>query len=194
MSPRRNVVAVARVLGALALSLPKAPDLSPKHARPRTGANFHIILCGPSCQVVGLPQPDRGPASYPDYSRNHRSHPFTACCGEVGRNSASSDLMKAYSVDLREKIVAAVRRGMSKAQAARAFRVGATSVKRYVKLAEEGKPLTPGKAPGKQSKLGEGGMRLLEEDLRARPGGQSWAEGRVPLRAAWGAGERADYL
>jgi len=37
---------------------------------------------------------------------------------------------------------------MSKAQAARTFRVGATSVKRYVKLAEEGKPLSPGKAPG----------------------------------------------
>ena len=36
---------------------------------------------------------------------------------------------------------------MSKAQAARTFGVGATSVKRYVKLAEEGKPLTPGKAP-----------------------------------------------
>ena len=49
--------------------------------------------------------------------------------------------MKAYSIDLREKIVAAVRRGMSKAQAARTFGVGATSVKRYVKLAEEGKPL-----------------------------------------------------
>ncbi len=78
-------------------------------------------------------------------------------------------MMKAYSVDLREKIVAAVRRGMSRAQAARTFGVGATSVKRYVKLAEEGKPLAPGKAPGKQSKLGEAGMRLLEEDLRARP-------------------------
>ncbi len=55
--------------------------------------------------------------------------------------------MKAYSVDLREKIVAAVRRGMSKVQAARTFGVGATSVKRYVKLAEEGKPLRPGKEP-----------------------------------------------
>lgn len=64
--------------------------------------------------------------------------------------------MKAYSVDLTEKIVAAVRRGMSKAQAARTFGVGATSVKRYVKLAEEGEPLAPGKARGKQSKLGEG--------------------------------------
>jgi len=77
--------------------------------------------------------------------------------------------MKAYSLDLREKIVAAVRCGMSKAQAARTFRVGATSVKRYVKLAEEGKPLNPGKAPGRQGKLGGSGMKLLEEDLRARP-------------------------
>ncbi len=59
-------------------------------------------------------------------------------------------LMKAYSVDLREKIVTAVRRGMLKAQAARTFGVGATSLKRYVKLAEEGKPLAPGKAPAKK--------------------------------------------
>ena len=78
-------------------------------------------------------------------------------------------LMKAYSVDLRQKIVAAVGRGMSKAQAARTFGVGATSVKRYVKLAEQGKPLSPGKAPGKKNKLGGSGMKLLEEDLRARP-------------------------
>ena len=77
--------------------------------------------------------------------------------------------MKAYSVDLREKIVAAVRRGMSKAQAARTFEVGATSVKRYVKLAEEGKPLRPGKAPGKKGKLDGSGIDLLEEDLRVRP-------------------------
>ena len=77
--------------------------------------------------------------------------------------------MKAYSVDLREKIVAAVERGMSKAQAARTFGVGATSVKRYVKLAEEGKPLTPGKEPGKKGKLDGSALKLLEEDLRARP-------------------------
>jgi transposase len=78
-------------------------------------------------------------------------------------------LMKAYSVDLREKIVAAVGRGMSKAQAARTFGVGATSVKRYVKLKEEGKPLTPGKAPGKKAKLDGNAMKLLEEDLKTRP-------------------------
>ena len=57
----------------------------------------------------------------------------------------------------------------SKAQAARTFGVGATSVKRYVKLQEEGKPLTPGKAPGKKGKLDENAKKLLEEDLYTRP-------------------------
>ena len=42
-------------------------------------------------------------------------------------------------------------------------------MKRYVKLAEEGKRLTAGKAPGRKGKLGGSGMKLLEEDLRARP-------------------------
>ena len=58
---------------------------------------------------------------------------------------------------------------MSKAQVARTFGMGATSGKRCAKLTEEGKPLTLHKAPGKQSKLGESGMRPLEENLRARP-------------------------
>lgn len=68
--------------------------------------------------------------------------------------------MKTYSVDLRERIVTAVRDGMSKVQAARTFGMGVTSVKRYVSLAQQGRSLKPGKAPGKQSKLGERGMRL----------------------------------
>jgi transposase len=47
--------------------------------------------------------------------------------------------------------------------------VGATSVKRYVRFAQQGRALEPGKAPGKERKLGESGMRLLEEDLHERP-------------------------
>jgi transposase len=38
-----------------------------------------------------------------------------------------------------------------------------------VKLTEEGKLLNPGKAPGRQGKLSGSGMKLLEEDLYARP-------------------------
>jgi len=70
--------------------------------------------------------------------------------------------MKAYSIDLRERVVAAVQRGISKAQTARTFGVGATSVKRYVNLAQQGRSLEPGKAPGRESKKL---TRLLEEDL-----------------------------
>ena len=77
--------------------------------------------------------------------------------------------MRAYSVDLRWKIVEAVWRGMSKAEAAHAFGVGISSVKRYVNMAWEGKSLAPKKAPGKERKLDQGATRLLEEDLHRCP-------------------------
>ena len=54
-------------------------------------------------------------------------------------------------------------------QAARTFVVGATSVRCYVRLAEEGKTLSPGKASGKKGKLDANAMQLVEVDLRARP-------------------------
>jgi transposase len=48
-------------------------------------------------------------------------------------------VMRAYTVDLREKIVDAVlRRGVSQEEAARAFGVGVPSVKRYAKMAYKG--------------------------------------------------------
>ena len=77
--------------------------------------------------------------------------------------------MKAYSKDLRQKIVDAVRRGMSKAEAARTFGVGISSVKRYTTKAQRGEPLEPGKAPGKRPKMDERVGKLLEEDLKERP-------------------------
>ena len=77
--------------------------------------------------------------------------------------------MKAYSKDLRQKIVDAVRRGMSKAQAARTFGVGISTVKRYAAKAQRGEPLEPGKAPGKRPKMDERLRKLLEEDLKERP-------------------------
>jgi transposase len=76
--------------------------------------------------------------------------------------------MRAYSLDLIEKIVAAVGHGMPKAQATRSFGVGVISAKRYVTLAEQGKSLSLGKVPGRKGKLNESGMKLLEEALHAR--------------------------
>ena len=76
--------------------------------------------------------------------------------------------MNAYSEDLRMKIVQALRRGMGKSQAARTFSVSLSSVKRYAKLAEEGRSLAPKKRPGSKPKLDERSRRLLEEDIKER--------------------------
>ena len=74
--------------------------------------------------------------------------------------------MKAYSKDLREKIVDAIGRGMPKAQAARTFGIGISTVKRYASKAQRGEPLEPGKAPGKRPKMDERLSKLLKEDLK----------------------------
>jgi transposase len=77
--------------------------------------------------------------------------------------------MNAYSEDLRTKIVEAIERGMGKSEAARTFGVSLSSVKRYAKLADEGRSLTPKKRPGSKPKLDESARRLLEADLEERP-------------------------
>ena len=78
--------------------------------------------------------------------------------------------MDAYSEDLRRKIVEAVEeRRMNQSEAARAFGVSLSSVKRYVKALREGRSLSPGKAPGKQPTLDEKARKLLEADVEERP-------------------------
>ena len=77
--------------------------------------------------------------------------------------------MNGYSQDLREKIVAAVGRGISKSQAARTFGVSLSSVKRYVKKADHGESLAPKKSPGSAPKLDETATKLLQADLKRRP-------------------------
>ena len=77
--------------------------------------------------------------------------------------------MNAYSEDLRKKIVQALERGTTKSEAARAFGVSRSSVKRYAKLAEQGRPLAPKKRPGSKPKMDERARRLLEADLEERP-------------------------
>lgn len=77
--------------------------------------------------------------------------------------------MKAYSEDLRKKIVDAIERGMPKAEAARTFGVGISTVKRYMSKAQRGESLEPGKAPGRAPKIGEREKKLLEENLKERP-------------------------
>ena len=77
--------------------------------------------------------------------------------------------MKAYSEDLRKKIVTAIERGMPKAQAARLFDVSLSSVKRYSKTARQGGSLEPRKSSGRPHKIGEKARLLLEKDVEERP-------------------------
>ena len=77
--------------------------------------------------------------------------------------------MKAYSEDLRAKILEAVDRGMPKSEAARAFGVSRSSVKRYAAARRQGRPLTPRKHPGSKPKLDERARKLLEADVEDRP-------------------------
>ena len=77
--------------------------------------------------------------------------------------------MNAYSEDLRKKIVDALRRGTTKSEATRTFGVSRSSVKRYAKLADEGRPLAPKKRPGSEPKMDERARRLLEANLEERP-------------------------
>jgi transposase len=78
--------------------------------------------------------------------------------------------MKAYSEDLRRKVVEAVeQRGMGKSEAARTFGVSLSSVKRYVSKARQGNSLSPRKHPGPRPKMDEKAKRLLEADVENRP-------------------------
>ena len=77
--------------------------------------------------------------------------------------------MKAYSEDLRRKIVEAIEKGMGKSEAARTFGVGLSSVKRYVAMARQGRSLAPKRRPGSRPKIDEGARRLLESDMQERP-------------------------
>jgi transposase len=77
--------------------------------------------------------------------------------------------MKAYSLDLRTKIVESVRKGISKSETTHRFGVNRSTVNRYLnRLKEDGSP-APRRRPGKSLKLDERAMQLLEADLEARP-------------------------
>jgi transposase len=93
--------------------------------------------------------------------------------------------MNAYSEDLRKKIVQALRRGMTKSEAARTFGVSRSSVKRYAKLAEEGRSLVPKKRPGSKPKMDERATKLLEADLERHPAA-TLSERREFLKTAAG--------
>jgi len=77
--------------------------------------------------------------------------------------------MKPYSEDLREKIVAAVERGVSKSETARLFDVSLSSVKRYATMVHRWNSLAPRKRPGRTPKVDEKASKLLNENMKEHP-------------------------
>ena len=77
--------------------------------------------------------------------------------------------MKAYSEDLRKKILEAVDRGMPKSEAARTFGVKSLRSNATRPLAGRVGPSPPKKHPGSKPKLDERARKLLEADVEDRP-------------------------
>ena len=72
--------------------------------------------------------------------------------------------MKAYSKDLRLRALAAVDRGMPRAQVAKTFGVSASTIKRYLRLREQTGDLQPKLIPGPPARK----QMILEEKLPAQ--------------------------
>ncbi len=77
--------------------------------------------------------------------------------------------MKAYSIDLRERIVQAVKAGTSKRAAARTFQVSLPTVKRYVALDQHSGDLMPRTSPGRTRRIRREAHSALLAQLEASP-------------------------
>ncbi len=60
-------------------------------------------------------------------------------------------------------------RDAKESEAARAFGVSRSSVKRYAAARREGRPLAPRKHPGSKPKLDQRARKILEADVEERP-------------------------
>lgn len=77
--------------------------------------------------------------------------------------------MSAYSVDLRERIVAAVDAGEARPAIARLFQVSVATIKRYLKQRREAGDLTPGRSPGRTPEIPPAQYPALRAQLAAHP-------------------------
>jgi transposase len=77
--------------------------------------------------------------------------------------------MKAYSEDLRQRIVEAVERGMPRAEVVSTFRVSLATIKRYLKQQRDTGHLTPRPRPGRPATTGAALTAQLDRLLLADP-------------------------
>lgn len=77
--------------------------------------------------------------------------------------------MRAYSTDLRERIVRAVASGRTQREAARVFGVSSITVYRYVRQQERAGSLAPKPIPGGARRIGPEHEAALRAHLEAAP-------------------------
>lgn len=77
--------------------------------------------------------------------------------------------MKAYSIDLRERIVRSVQAGRSQCETARVFGIGLSTVKRYLQQHRKHGSLTPKPIPGGARHIGAEQEEILRSQMHAHP-------------------------
>lgn len=75
--------------------------------------------------------------------------------------------MKAYSVDLRERVLAAVDAGTPHAEIVRVFRLSLATIGRYVRLRRQGHSIQAKKPPGMRPRIGAPERAALQAQLAA---------------------------
>jgi transposase len=108
--------------------------------------------------------------------------------------------MKAYSLDLRQRIVAAVEGGQSKAEVARRFVVSYATVVRYITSWFREGDLTPRTSPGRPAHLDADDLAALEAQVTADPDATlaehatTWAQGGGRAVSQWTIGRAVRRL
>ena len=104
--------------------------------------------------------------------------------------------MKAYSQDLRQRVVQAIDQGKSQAEVAETFAISTATIKRYLKARRESGHVLPKPIPGRPNIKGVALQAGLLEQLEANPDAtreqhcQMW-EARTGLRVSTASISRA---
>lgn len=78
--------------------------------------------------------------------------------------------MNPYSIDLRQRIVAALNAGMPRSEVVRTFQVSAATLRRYLKQQRESGDLTPrAHTGGRQAQIGPKQFPALQQVIAAAP-------------------------
>jgi transposase len=77
--------------------------------------------------------------------------------------------MKAYSQDLRQRVLRAIDTGTSRAEVAETFAVSVATIKRYLKQRRETGHVVPKAIPGRPAKKGAALRAALAEQLASYP-------------------------